>query len=226
MEIIDKLNYISSYFSKVLRKKFGRGPQSCQATMSSNYLVIYIRGFISPMEEVLLSQGQRKYVENAREVIIDHILDELNGVIQVTLEVEIEDFYHDWNFPNNSGLIMLVLEKEVIELECKTDIDIGSFEVEVARISALVQKVPDAIKTIPISRDIVLVERVGILVPIEKALISKGFITELKITKDELEKSYFHKDRRFDGIFDQPLRDIFIDWNMKDDKSLMGFVLK
>ncbi len=225
MELNDKLTYISSYCSKALRKNFGRGPQSCQSTLNQNYLVLYIRGFISPMEEVLLQQKQTDYVENARYVIIKHLLEELKGVVQVTLEVEVEEFYHDWNFPNNSGMIILVLEKEVSQPELNVDFSINDLENEIARISALVQKVPEGIKTIPISQNIVLIVRNGILVPIEKALISKGFSQELIITKDELEKKYFHRDGKFDLIFKKRIHDIFIDWNLKEDKSYIGIIL-
>lgn len=55
------------------------------------------------------------------------------------------------------------------------------------RISFLVEKVPDEIKTYPISPSIYLIERRGILIQIEKALIEKGFENELRFTKDELE---------------------------------------
>lgn len=225
MELNDKLTYISSYCSKALRKNFGRGPQSCQSTLNKNYLVLYVRGFISPMEEVLLQQKQTDYVENARSVVIQHLLEELKGVVQVTLDVEVEEYYHDWNFPNNSGVMILILEKEVSQTELEIDFNKADLEKEVGRISALVQKVPDTIKTIPISHNIVLIERDGILIPIEKALISKGFAQELIVTKDELEKSYFHRYGKFDVIFNKSIRDIFIDWNLKEDKSYMGFIL-
>ncbi|WP_317450932.1 Na-translocating system protein MpsC family protein [Alkalibacillus aidingensis] len=94
----DKLNEISSYMSKLLRKSFGRGPKSCQAVMSDQFLVIYVRGFISPMEEVLMEQGQEVQVEKARSAVINHLIDELTGVIQVSLGIELEEPYDDWNF--------------------------------------------------------------------------------------------------------------------------------
>jgi uncharacterized protein YbcI len=225
MDLTEKLTYISSYCSKALRKNFGRGPHSCQAIVNKNYLVLYIRGFISPMEEVLLQQQKSGYVEHARMVIINHLLEELKGVVQVTLGVEVEEFYHDWNFPNNSGTMLFLLEKEVTQTQFEPEFSIDDFEFEVGRLSALVQKVPDIIHTIPISPSIVLVERKGILIPIEKALIAKGFSTELILTKDELEKKYFHRDGKFTSIFNKNVRDIFIDWNLKEDKSLMAFIL-
>jgi uncharacterized protein YbcI len=219
-----KEEYISSYISKLLRKKFGRGPQSCRTTVTGNHLVTYIRGFLTPMEDVLLQQGQNKYVDSARAVIINHLLDEIKGVVQVTLEVEVEESYHDWNLPNNSGVLILVLEEEIGQV-IKEDIDIQKLELEIGRISMLAEKVPDDIRIHPISPLIYLIERGGILVQIEKALIAKGFQKELRFTKDELEKSYFHRYGRFEDIFNKSVRNIFIDWNFKEDKSLMAFIL-
>nr|WP_263325235.1 DUF2294 domain-containing protein [Neobacillus sp. Marseille-Q6967] len=219
-----KLEYISSYISKLLRKKFGKGPQSCQTHLSGKYLVSYIRGFITPMEEILLQQGQEQFVDQAREVIVNHLLDEIKGVVQVSLEVDVEEYYHDWNFPNNSGILIFVLDSEFGE-RFKADVDIGRLELEVGRISLLVEKVPDNIQTYPIAPTIFLIERKGILIQIEKALIQKGFQQELKFTKDELEKTYFHRDGNFEDIFNKPVRDIFIDWNFKEDKSFIAFIL-
>ncbi|MDZ5473681.1 Na-translocating system protein MpsC family protein [Bacillus sp. 31A1R] len=221
----EKLNTISSFTSKILRKNFGKGPQSCQSALCNKHLVIYIKGFISPMEDVLMQQGQNTQVEKARSTIINIILEELKGVIEVTLDCDIEEQYHDWNFPNNSGVIMFVLNHEDQRNGGQPLINMTMLENEVARISVLVQKLPDEIKIHPISATIYLVERKGILVPIEKALISKGFEEELRITKDELEKEHFHRNGRFNDIFQKNVSDIFIDWNMREDKALMAFVL-
>ena len=221
---LKKEEYISSYISKLLRKNFGRGPRSCHTSISSHYLVTYIGGFLSPMEDVLLQQGQNKYVDYARNVIITHLMDEIKGVIQITFDVEVEEYYHDWNFPNNSGILIFVLDTEAGQ-RIKPDIDIQRLELEVGRISLLVEKVPDKINIYSISPSIFLIERRGILIQIEKALIDKGFENELRFTKDELEKSYFHRYGRFEDIFHKSVRDIFIDWNFKEDKSIMAFIL-
>jgi uncharacterized protein YbcI len=177
------------------------------------------------MEEVLLSQGQNDMIDLIRITIIKSVLEELKGVIQVTIQTEVCDFYHDWNIPNNSGLLMFVLNNPINQENELIQLDTSEFEAEISRISALVQKVPDQINLYPISRQILLVERKGILVPIEKALITKGFDEELRVAKDELEKKYFHRDGKFDELFKQRVVDIFIDWNLKDDKSLMSFII-
>ncbi|MCL7747722.1 Na-translocating system protein MpsC family protein [Halalkalibacter alkaliphilus] len=222
----EQLNHISSYTSKLLRKKFGRGPELCSGTLSERYLLLHIRGFISPMEEVLLQQGMSKDVDTARSVIIAHVLEELKGVVQISLEVDVIEYYQDWNFPNNTGVIILVFEKEVEKKSITQVNNIGEFEKEISRISAIVQKVPDEIEITPLSDTILLVKREGILIQIEKALISKGYKNELLITKDELEKEYFHRYSRFNEILNRVVRDIFIDWDVEKDKSLMVFILQ
>lgn len=223
----DVLNSISSYLSKLLRKSFGKGPQSCQSTVYKGVFVAYIRGFISPMEEVLMEQGQSLQVERARSVIINHVLDQLKGVVEVSLNCEIEERYHDWNFPNNSGMIIFKLDKEMSgEHQSPRQVNIELLEKEVARISLLVQKVPDIINIYPVSSSLYVIERKGILIPIEKALIAKGFEEELRVTKDELEKKYFHRYGKFDQIFLRDVKEIFIDWCFKEDKSLMCFIVK
>jgi len=221
----NKLDYISSYISKSLRKNFGKGPQSCQTNLNGKYLVSYIRGFVSPMEEILLKQRQKKTVDDARTLIMDHLLEEIKGVIQVSINVEVTDYYHDWNFPNNSGIIIFILEEDISEEVPESRVDKAGLEDEIARISMLVQKVPEQIHIYPISPTVFLVERKGILVQIEKALISKGFQRELRYTKDELEKEYFHRDGRFEALFQKSVKDIFVDWNFRDDKSMMAFIL-
>ncbi|ADU32422.1 Na-translocating system protein MpsC family protein [Evansella cellulosilytica] len=226
VNIQEKATKISSYTSKILRQKFGRGPESCHATISSNYLVLFIRGFISPMEEVLLEKGQDKFVDHTRQVIIGHILEELKGVVQVSLDVEVLEMFHDWNFSNNSGMMTLILDKSVEKHQHKPSFNLKMLEDEISRITAIVQKTPDKIMTVPLSENIIIVERIGILILIEKALIQKGYQEELKITKDNLEKSYFHRDANFTNIFGTHVLDLFIDWDFKEDKSIMCFIIR
>ncbi|MFC4319935.1 Na-translocating system protein MpsC family protein [Litchfieldia salsa] len=226
MNIQDQLKYISSYTSKLLRQTFGRGPESCFAATADHYLVMNIRGFISPLEDVLLQNGKSADVDRTRNTIIKSLMNELRGVIHVTMDAEVQSFYHDWNFPNNRGVIILELDKILIPSEVNSTINYGAVEKEVARISNLVQKVPEAIHISQITPKILIVKRSGILVPIEKALLQKGFKDELYVTKDDLEKMYFHKDGNFDEILGQAVTDIFIDWHFEQDNSLMCFILK
>ncbi|WP_276353103.1 Na-translocating system protein MpsC family protein [Cohnella caldifontis] len=220
----EKSNAISGYVSKLLRQNFGRGPQICQTFAGGKHMLVHIRGFISPMEEVLMREGSDFQVEKARTAIIDRILGELEGIIRVSLEREVKEYYQDWNFPNNSGVLMFELDESIGESP-HAAFDTRLLEQEIVRISRLVQRAPDEIHTYVVSPRHYLVERNGILIAIEKALIKKGFAFELKSTKDELEKTYLHRQGRFDQICGAGVSDIFVDWSFKNDKSLMAFIL-
>ncbi|WP_160725406.1 Na-translocating system protein MpsC family protein [Bacillus sp. USDA818B3_A] len=224
-----KLMDISSLTSKLLRKNFGRGPESCYAYANGRYLVFYIRGFMSPMESVLIDHGNADNVDISRNIVMKTVLDQLKGIIELEFERDIESFYHDWNYPQNTGMIAIQFEADVIksgDQDSSDSIALRTLIDEVDRISILVQKKPDKTDAFYISPKMYLVKREGILIQIEKALILKGYEQTLLVTKDELEKSYLHRDGRFEEIFRNPVADIFVDWDFNEDRSIICFVLK
>lgn len=224
-----KLMDISSLTSKMLRKNFGRGPESCYAYAAKHFLVFYIRGFLSPLESILLENGNSDTIDVSRSIVMKNILTQLKGILELEFERDVECFYHDWNYPQNTGMITVVFETDVTDSKNQPEEPspmVNSLIDEVERISAIVQKVPEKTEVYQITPKLFLVKRDGILVQIEKALISKGYEQTLIVTKDELEKSFFHRNGHFGEIFNQQVADIFIDWNVNEDNSLIGFVLK
>ncbi|MDQ1911472.1 Na-translocating system protein MpsC family protein [Paenibacillus sp. GD4] len=226
----ERLQHISSYAGKLLRQKFGRGPDQIFAYAGDRFLILYIQHFLSPMEEVLLRQGHEDTVDVARTKIVSTLLEELRGVIQVTLERDVVHCYHDWNYSSNHGMMAAVFHQEIAPpLEAPAMVEgagQGALELEVARISSLVQKVPERIETYRLHPDVYVIIRTGILITLEKALIKKGFEAELLVTKDELEKTYFRRDGSLQELFGREMKDIFVDWLLKEDQSLMCIVLK
>ncbi|HZG58578.1 DUF2294 domain-containing protein [Paenibacillus sp.] len=231
MMIQEELKKISSYASKLLRQKFGRGPESCFASAASRFLVITIKGFLSPMEEVLLQHDKEDSVDRTRSIIVSSMLPELRGVISVSLGVEVERFYHDWNYANNAGVIVAMFEQELPFVRTHPaaipqKIDIDAFREEINRISAYVQRVPDHLDIHQISPKLIVVMKLGILIPIEKALLGRGFDRELRLAKDELEKQHFQQSPMFSRVLGGPLDNVFIDWNFLEDESMVCFQLK
>ncbi|WP_413302712.1 Na-translocating system protein MpsC family protein [Bacillus sp. 1P10SD] len=229
LSLQQKLMDISSLTSKLLRKNFGRGPESCFAFANERFLVFYIRGFMSPLESTLLEHGNSDNVDISRHIVMKTVLNQLKGILELEFEQDIESFYHDWNYPQNTGMITVQFENAVTQFVDRNQgvhVDLNPLIDEVDRISVLVEKKPEKTEAYFISPKIFLVKRDGILVRIEKALIAKGFEQTLSVTKDELEKSYLHRDGRFEEIFSNPVGDIFVDWDFHEDNSIICFILK
>ncbi|MED4225421.1 Na-translocating system protein MpsC family protein [Neobacillus cucumis] len=221
-----KLMEISSFISKLLRKNFGKGPLSCHAFAKSRFFVLYIREFLSPMEIVLIENKDINNAKISRDIVMKTILTELKGILELEFQQDVGSLYHDWNYLNNTGMITVVFEKEVSSFEPVGQIpEYNGFIDEIERLSILTEKKPDKIEAFQITPKLFLVKRYGILVPIEKALIQNGYEQALLVTKDKLEKTYLHQHGRFEEIFKKPITDIFVDWNLKEDRSLTYFFL-
>ncbi|HZG77349.1 MAG TPA: Na-translocating system protein MpsC family protein [Paenibacillus sp.] len=232
MMIQEELKKISSYVSKLLRQKFGRGPEACYASAGSRFLVITVRGFLSPMEEVLLQHDKEDSVDRTRSIIVTSMLPELKGVISVSLGVEVDRFYHDWNYSSNAGVIVAVFEKDlpfatsVEGAPLHKTMDIEAFREEVNRISGYVQKAPEGLEIHSIGPKLYVIMRLGILIPIEKALLERGFDRELRIAKDQLEKQLFQQSPVFAQLLGGAIENVFVDWNFANDEGIVCFQLK
>ncbi|WP_391558602.1 Na-translocating system protein MpsC family protein [Robertmurraya sp.] len=224
----EKLMKISSLTSKMLRKNFGRGPDSCFAFANGPYLVLYIRRFLSPMESVLLESGNSDKVDMSRTIVMNKILTQLKGILEIELGADVKSAYHDWNYNQNTGMVTIEFESNVTGAVANSEENpiFKNLIDEVDRISIIVQKKPENTKAFFITPRVYLVKREGILVEIEKSLIDKGYEQTLMVTKDELEKSFLHHNGHFEDIFSLPVADIFVDWDLQADNSIICFILK
>jgi uncharacterized protein YbcI len=181
------------------------------------------------MESTLLETGHFGTVEISRNIVMKTILQQLTAIIELEFDQEVESFYHDWNYPQNTGMITIQFRASVTHQLNQDQTEPNNFKPlidEIDRISILVQKKPEKTEACFISPKICLVKREGILIQIEKKLIEKGYEQNLMVAKDDLEKSYLHRDNRFEEIFRNPIADVFVDWDFSEDRSIICFVLK
>ncbi|MFC0216214.1 Na-translocating system protein MpsC family protein [Paenibacillus chartarius] len=219
---------IAEYTNELLERLFGCRIENCTVYADGAYVCIYIHGFLTSMEEVLLKDGHLDVVRAARRQIISALMPELRGVIQMVMDSPVDRWFDDWSYTNNTGMLLLELQNKRPdrgEGEVTHPFYAAELKSEVSRLSALVEKVPDRIETRELHADVVLVVRRGLLVPIEKALHRKGFDHELLMTKEELEKSSFHHNGTFSDIFRRPVNDIFFDWRLAEDIGVIVFML-
>lgn len=87
------------------------------------------------------------------------------------------------------------------------------------------KKAPEVIESYWLNNTTVLIERLGIMVDIEKELIKNGATEELRLAKRPLE----HRIMEFfklEPVLKQEISELFVDWHFEEDKSYLVFLLE
>lgn len=228
MEVKAQQTKLANNFGKLLRDKFGKGPEAIHVTISQPYVLVYIGGFISPMEQVLLEQGQEITVLTTREYLVKSLDPEIRGQIKALTDMDIQHIYYDWNLENHSGVFVAISpdnpdggEDPRANYKGKEDV-----EKEIIHISEQAEKAPDSVYSYMLSSRSLIVIREGILVPIEKQLVSLGFDETLRVAKRQLEGGMLTGSTQFPIILDSKIQDVFVDWDFDLDKSVITFIHK
>ncbi|WP_421385110.1 Na-translocating system protein MpsC family protein [Bacillus salacetis] len=228
MDIKTQQTKLANNFGKLLRDKFGKGPEAIFVTISDPYVLVYIKGFISAMEQVLLEQGQDLTVKTTREYLMKSIDPEIRGQIKGLTDLDIQHIYYDWNLDNRSGVFVGVgSDLTILDEDNRTHYN-GQSEVnqEIVSISRQAEKAPDETFSYKLSDRTLIVIRKGILVPIEKQLISLGFDEKLRVAKRQLEGELLLNSTHFASVLNAGIQDVFVDWNFELDNSVISFILK
>ncbi|OIK09243.1 Na-translocating system protein MpsC family protein [Bacillus sp. MUM 13] len=219
---------LANNLGKLLRDNFGKGPQSINVIISIPYVLVYVRGFISPMEQVLLDQNQELTVKTTREFLMKTIDPEIRGQIQGITDMEVQHIYYDWNLEKQSGIFVGVC-KNTSPDDLLSQYDYKAkdrIHEEIIHISEQAEKAPRFVSSYLISPRALIVFREGILVPIEQQLISLGFNETLRVAKRHLEGEMLQNNIHFPLILQSKVIDTFVDWDFDLDNSVITLILK
>ncbi|MDQ0208800.1 Na-translocating system protein MpsC family protein [Alkalicoccobacillus murimartini] len=218
---------IASYIGKLLRDNFGKGPSSVYVSIKKPFITMHLREFLAPMERVLMSQQKHLKVEEIRDLLMTELIPEVKATLKASLGVSIDELYYDWSLHNRSGIIIGVMHEDGLESgEVLEDYpQKEAIHNEVAQVSKQAEKIPETVNSCFLNERTLIVKRTGILVRIEKELIRSGFEEQLKLTKRHLEKSLLETGD-FNDILNSEIMDIFVDWDFKEDKSYITFILQ
>lgn len=218
---------VSGYISNLLRQHFGKGPTSVYVTIKRPYITIHFRGFVSPMEKILLDKGEWKRVLETRGFMFNALKPEiLNEILNFT-QLEFTELYADWNLAHKTGMFIGVMANEATPTayEWPDGAHQESFHALIEQVNEAAERKPDRIETFWLSNRTLLVKRSGILVGIEKALIEDGYVEILKLTKRPLEQQLL-KDAPLSDALNREIIEAFMDWNFDRDLGYIVFVLK
>lgn len=218
---------IGGYISTLLRNHFGKGPTSVFVTIKQPFIVIHFRGFIAPMEAVLLKQNEWKRVLETRDLLINELKDDIKESLRRIAKLDVREFYADWNLDKETGLLIGVSDEKVREADFKWPDRINQidFDEKIAKASEKAEKKPGSLQSFWLNDRTILIKKTKILVGIENALISEGYSEILKLVKRPLERKLL-LEAEPEKVLGRNLNEIFLDWNFKEDIGYIVFMLE
>ncbi|WP_169871491.1 DUF2294 domain-containing protein [Shouchella patagoniensis] len=216
---------IASYVGKLLRDYFGKGPSSVYVSINKPYVTLHIRGFLAPMERVLIAQQKELKVEEVRDYLMEEMIPDLKVTLTNHLGETVRELFYDWSLDSSSGMILCVLDNDSSMNEMHNYEKKEAIHKEVAHVSELAEKLPTFVDSCFVNERTLLIKREGILVRIEKELIKNGFEEELKLSKKRLEKTLLLESNIHD-LLEADIVDCYVDWDFEADSSYILLTLK
>ncbi|MDG5471944.1 Na-translocating system protein MpsC family protein [Jeotgalibacillus sp. ET6] len=210
------------YVGKLLRDHFGKGPTSIYITYKQPFITIHLRDFMAPMERVLIERNEINRVEETRDLIMENILPIMKASLNEMISVEIDKLYFNWSLEDQAGMILGVMNSgDESSVPWPDEVDKEAFRQEVNLLTKKGQKTPEKTELYWLSDRTIVAKRQGILVRIEKELISNGYAEELVLTKRPMEKQLV-REARLEEIMKKKIQEIFVDWDFDED---IGYIV-
>ncbi|PSL41405.1 uncharacterized protein YbcI [Planomicrobium soli] len=218
---------VGSYISALMRTYFGKGPTSVHVTLSPPFITIHFRGFITPMEKFLLQQNEERRVLETRDMLMDNMKEEVVQELKNISKLELNEIYSDWNLEQKTGIVIGVFDGDVDKstLEWPDEVSEEKFQDKLIKANILSEKAPEELETYWLDNRTILVRRSNFLLPIEKELIKRGHVEELKRAKWQLEQKVLGN-IEFEPILKRLISETFLDWDFERDLGYIVFILK
>jgi len=216
---------IGGYTSTLLRSSFGKGPTSVYVTIAPPYITIHFRGFLTPMEMVLLKQNKIKRILETRDLLMNDLRPQIIQELKEIGEFDVKELYADWDLKKETGLIIAVIgENEKTNLKWPTDVNRQAFIEKLIQASIKAEKQPGKTEAFWLDNRTLLVKRTNVLVEIEKELIRNGYSEELRISKRPLEHRML-KEVQLEEVLNRPILETFLAWNFEMDIAYLVFLM-
>src|SRR5690606_10055188 len=141
--------------------------------------------------------------------------------------VKSKELYSDWNLEKETGILLAVSDVEASLTDFEWPVEADAEAVfEIIRLnSQRTQKIPDRINFFWLTDHLLVIERQGILIDIEKQLIDIGVVEELRLVKRPLEHRIL-KLFNLEAFVKKTIIDLFVDWDFEADKGYMILLME
>ncbi|WP_322906730.1 Na-translocating system protein MpsC family protein [Paenibacillus sp. SGZ-1009] len=220
MKHSEMISLSTSYVTKLLRSRFGKGPQSVKIVISARCIVFQLRHFISPVEDFLLVHDEEETFRYTRELIMNAVLQDLQQFLQQQIGLQVVNMYYDWGVHNASGVIVGMLEMDaddqVPDYEGKQ-----TFERKLSDVLEEMQKRPQQLDSWWVDPSILCIYRCGITKLIELELIELGHQDLLKKAKRRLEKRVIAQTLNTQKLLGKSPYELYLDWDFDRDDGII-----
>ncbi|GAE37051.1 Na-translocating system protein MpsC family protein [Halalkalibacter akibai] len=221
------LTHLSSYISKVLKLKFGKGPETCMAAMGNNLLIVRVHHFMTPTEKVLYEENEVGLALRVRTILMETIFKEISEDVAMLIGLKFTSFYHDWDYKTNQGILLFMagdsfehgdwLKNEGYELAlCE----------KVQSVCGNVHKKPSIVNIIKVSPNLCVVECLDVLIKTEHLLHSGGYHDILSERSYEIRENFTRYKSEFQSILNMNITQMFLVWDYNKNKSFLVFCMK
>ncbi|MFC0190503.1 Na-translocating system protein MpsC family protein [Fictibacillus aquaticus] len=215
----------ASVIGKVLRDNFGKGPGNVICSLSDSVLVTYITNFASPVELSLMNIQQNLFVEKTGDLLMHTLKEEMMMFIELKMHLEVNEFFYDWNLDFHTGMLIFIFNKDAVYDDFYSNQE--KLHDVISKITYEAQRLPDIVQSRRLNTKHLLVFREGLLVNLEKELLTLGFEETLVLGKRRLEKRLIEEYKTIiEQLLSAKIIDFFVVWNFSEDKSYILFVLK
>lgn len=218
---------ISRFTEDFFEENFGEKPDEVTVTFRSPFLLIHLSGFLLAAEKMFVDRREWNRVLETRDLLMQSVKDELMAGFQEHTGQEFIDLYADWNLPGKSGILIATLEKEntADDFPWPEAVDQEILREIILLNSMRTQKKPDQTNFYWLSDQILLIERFGILVDIEKQLVQNGVTEELRLAKRPMEHRITQL-FNLESLLKGQVKELFVDWDFQKDSSYIVFLLE
>ncbi|MFD1032502.1 Na-translocating system protein MpsC family protein [Metaplanococcus flavidus] len=218
---------VTLFAEKFLEEHFGETPDKTTVTFRPPFLLIHLSGFLMPSEEIFVEKGNLDNVLKTRDIIIDSEKDQFLKGLQEHTGQNFRDLYADWNLTKRSGVFIAVMENvhPTDVFHWPQGVQEDTLREIIILNSIRTQKKPDQTNFYWLDEHILLVERIGILIDIEKQLLKNGLAEELRLAKRPMEQRIIEL-FNLESILNSTVQELFVDWNFQQDLSYMLLLLK
>ncbi|ADU32423.1 Na-translocating system protein MpsC family protein [Evansella cellulosilytica] len=222
----EQLTFLSSQMSKLIKQKYGKGPDSCVITMEKGMMLAHVRHFKTPAEEVLIQRNEVTLAYKYRSVILEAIFEQFKHEIKKAVNLDINSFVHEWDYETNTGIILFynnqlpLIKLNVMENGMKEYV-----MVKMKEIYTNICKAPSEMKFYKYNENVYIIECKNVMLPIERHLYNKGHCDLLRSYSIEASKNFDSLKGKLHEEFPIFINEVYTIWDYSINKKYI-FLLK